>query len=202
MSYFPFFMEIGQKPCLVVGGGTVALRKIERLLPFGASITVVAPVFCREIAEMTSISRICRPFAPADIEGMSFVIGATDNAAVNREISAVCRAKSIPVNIVDDPKSCTFLFPALVKRGELVAGISTGGGSPLAAQFIRKRVEEAIPPGFADVVAQMAALRERILREILDSAAREALLRELFALALDGQKDLQQETERRLREYE
>ena len=202
MSYFPFFMEIGQKPCLVVGGGTVALRKIEKLLPFGASITVVAPVFCREIAEMTGISRICRSFAPADTEGMLFVIGATDDAAVNHEISAVCSAKSIPVNIVDDPKGCSFLFPALVKRGELVAGISTGGGSPLAAQFIRKRVEEAIPQGFADVVGQMATLRERILREIPDSSAREALLRELFALALDGQNDLQQETERRLREYE
>ena len=83
-----------------------------------------------------------------------------------------------------------------------MAGISTGGGSPLAAQFIRKRVEEAIPPGFAEVVGQMAALRERILREIPDSAAREEILRELFALALDGQNDLQQETERRLREYE
>ena len=101
MSYFPFFVEIKDKTCLVVGGGMVALRKIEKLLPFGVKITVVSPAFCAEIEEMTDIRKIQRPFEKKDIEGMLFVIGATDEEEVNGEISTLCREKHIPVNIVD-----------------------------------------------------------------------------------------------------
>ncbi|MBQ3615704.1 MAG: bifunctional precorrin-2 dehydrogenase/sirohydrochlorin ferrochelatase, partial [Anaerotignum sp.] len=162
MSYFPFFMEIKDKECLVVGGGMVALRKIEKLLPFGVKITVVSPVFCSEIEELEGIDRICRRFEREDIEGKMFVIGATDNEAVNRDISVLCREKNIPVNIVDDPKKCTFFFPALVKQGEFVAGFSSGGGSPLAAQYIRKKVEDALPVGFDKVVDILASVREQV----------------------------------------
>jgi len=101
MSYFPFFVEIGQKRCLVVGGGTVAFRKIEKLLPFGVEITVVSPSFCAEIEQTEGICRIRKEFQAEDVEDMCFVIGATDCEAVNARIAAVCHAKHIPVNIVD-----------------------------------------------------------------------------------------------------
>lgn len=185
MSYFPFFIEIKDKPCLVVGGGMVALRKIEKLLPFGAEITVVSPAFCTEAAEMAGIRRIERGFRPTDIEGMCFVIGATDDAAVNQEISTLCREKGIPVNIVDDREKCSFFFPALIKRGEFVAGFSSGGGSPLAAQYIRKRVEAEIPDGFERVVEVLADVRERVKAEFADAGRREKILREIFALAME-----------------
>lgn len=184
MSYFPFFMEIKEQKCLVVGGGMVALRKIEKLLPFGVEITVVSPAFCMEIEEMEGISRICRKFEPVDVEGNLFVIGATDEEGVNGEISALCRERNIPVNIVDDPEKCTFFFPALVKQGEFVAGFSTGGGSPLAAQYIRRKVEESVPEGFDRVVEIMAEIRGRIKAEIPDIKERERILKEIFALAL------------------
>ena len=185
MSYFPFFVEIKDRKCLVVGGGMVALRKIEKLLPFGVEITVVSPAFCAEIQEMEGIHRICRKFEPADVEGMLFVIGATDDEAVNGEISNLCRERNIPVNIVDDPAKCTFFFPALVKKGEFVAGFSTGGGSPLAAQFIRKKVEDAVPEGFDKVVEIMADIRQKIKEEIPDIKKRERIFKEIFALALE-----------------
>lgn len=185
MSYFPFFMEIGKKTCLVAGGGTVALRKIEKLLPFGTEITVVAPVFCPEVAEMDGIRRICRRFRPADVENMTFVIGATDDERVNEEISRLCKERNIPVNIVDDREKCTFFFPALVKRGEFVAGFSTGGGSPLAAQYIRKKMEDAVPSHFDRTIALLGSLRERVKREIPDSRRREAVFQAIFALALE-----------------
>lgn len=185
MSYFPFFMELEDTPCLVVGGGQVALRKIEKLLPFGAAITVVAPQFCAELAEMAGIQRICRAFLPADIVGMRCVIGATDDEAVNGEIAALCRTQHIPVNIVDDPAKCSFLFPALVQRGRLVVGISTGGASPLAAQYIRKETEKVIPDHFAQTLDFLAAQREIIRKRIPDTQKREAFLREIFALALE-----------------
>ena len=190
MSYFPFFMEIKEKKCLVVGGGMVALRKIEKLLPFGGDITVVSPVFCPEIEEMEGITCICRKFEKNDIDGMLFVIGATDDETVNGEISALCREKHIPVNIVDDPAKCTFFFPALVKRGEFVVGFSTGGGSPLAAQYVRKKVEDAVPAGFDKVVAVLSAVRERVKTEIPDIKKRENIFKQIFALALEKEGEL------------
>jgi len=185
MSYFPFFMEIKDQHCLVVGGGMVALRKIEKLLPFGVKITVVSPAFCSEVEEMEGIIRICRKFEQNDINGKLFVIGATDDEDVNGEISALCREKNVPVNIVDDPKKCTFFFPALVKEGEFVAGFSTGGGSPLAAQFIRKKVEDAVPEGFGQVVEVLSSVREQVKTEIHDIRKREKVFKEIFALALE-----------------
>ena len=190
MSYFPFFMEIKNQKCLVVGGGMVALRKIEKLLPFGVDITVVSPAFCAEIEEMEGITRICRRFEGNDIEGMIFVIGATDDEAVNGEISALCKEKNIPVNIVDDPAKCTFFFPALVKRGEFVAGFSTGGGSPLAAQYIRKKVEDAVPEGFDRVVEVLSAVREQVKKEVPDIRIREKIFKQIFALALEEESNV------------
>ena len=185
MSYFPFFIEIKDKPCLVVGGGVVALRKIEKLLPFGAKITVVSPAFCAELQEMEGICRLERRFSPADIAGNLFVIGATDDEAVNQEISDLCREQNIPVNIVDDREKCSFFFPALVKKGEFVAGFSSGGGSPLAAQYIRRQVEAAVPEGFDRVVDVLAQTRERIKAEIPDGKKRARVFQALFALALE-----------------
>ena len=193
MSYFPFFMEIKDEKCLVVGGGTVALRKIEKLLPFGVKITVVSPAFCVEIEEMKEIQKIQRPFEKKDIEGMFFVIGATDDENINAEISVLCREKNIPVNIVDDPEKCTFFFPALVKRGEFVAGFSTGGGSPLAAQYIRKKVEDAVPEGFDRVVEVLSAVREQVKAEVPDIKVRENIFKQIFALALEKEGRLTEE---------
>ena len=185
MSYFPFFMEIGQKPALVVGGGRVALRKIERLLPFGVSLTVVSPVFCEEIEKMEGIRRLSRCFRAEDTEGMLFVIGATNDEGVHAEVAAACKARGIPVNIVDDAAKCTFFFPALIKRGALVAGFSTGGASPLAARYLRERVEEALPTGLEAVLSLMGEVRERVRQAVPEAAARERVLRAIFSLALE-----------------
>ena len=193
MSYFPFFMEIREKECLVVGGGMVALRKIEKLLPFGVKITVVSPVFCAEIEGMAGIRKVQRTFEKTDIEGKMFVIGATDEEAVNGEISAFCRERNIPVNIVDDPKKCTFFFPALVKRGEFVAGFSTGGGSPLAAQYIRKKVEDAVPAGFDQIVEVLSSVRQQVKAEVSDIKDRERIFKQIFALALEKEGNVSEE---------
>ena len=185
MSYFPFFIDIKDKPCLVVGGGMVALRKIEKLLPFGVEITVVSPAFCAEVEGMEGIQRVQRKFHPTDIVGKLFVIGATDDEAVNQQISDLCRAEGTLVNIVDDREKCSFFFPALVKKGEFVAGFSSGGGSPLAAQYIRKKVEDAVPEGFDKVVDVLSAVREQVKAEIPDIRKRERVFKEIFAHALE-----------------
>ncbi len=193
MSYFPFFIEIANKPCLVAGGGIVALRKIEKLLPFGVDIIVVSPAFCKEIEEMEEITRICRKFHPTDIVGKMFVIGATDDEAVNQQISDICKAEGILVNIVDDKEKCSFFFPALVKKGEFVAGFSSGGGSPVAAQYIRKRVENVVPDYFDRVVEVLSSARQQIKEEITDIQEREKVFKAIFDFAMEKKGDVREE---------
>lgn len=193
MSYFPFFIDIAEKPCLIAGGGIVALRKIEKLLPFGVDIIVVSPAFCKEIEEMEEITRICRKFHPTDIVGKMFVIGATDDEAVNQQISDICKAEGILVNIVDEKEKCSFFFPALVKKGEFVAGFSSGGGSPVAAQYIRKRVENVVPDYFDRVVEVLSSVRQQIKEEITDIQEREKVFKAIFDFAMEKKGDVREE---------
>ena len=104
---------------------------------------------------------------------------------ISQPLLILCKEQNIPVNVVDDPEKCTFFFPALVKKGEFVAGFSTGGGSPLAAQYIRRKVEDAVPNGFDKVVETLASVREQVKAEISDIKIREKIFKQIFALALE-----------------
>ena len=139
MAYFPMFVELEGRPCLIVGGGAVALRKARKLLPYGPCLTVVAQSFVPELEALEGAALCRRAFRPRDVEGQALVVAATGDGALNREIAALCRARRIPVNAVDDKDNCTFLFPALVRRGPLSIGISTGGASPTAAVYVKEK---------------------------------------------------------------
>ncbi len=181
MAYFPFFMDIAGQPGLIIGGGIVALRKVEKLLPYGPSLTVVSPHFCPELAEMGNISRICREFSPQDVENRTFVIAASDDRAVNRQAAELCRVRGIPVNAVDDREACTFLFPAMVRRGELSVGISTGGASPTAAIWLKERIGELLPENFGELLDWLDSLRDRVRREVPEERDRKRVFQALFA---------------------
>ena len=131
MPFFPMFTDLRGKRILVLGGGKVALRKVGKLLPFGGKITVVAP----EITEqMPEVNWVKRPFRVTDLwPRPALVIAATDDHPVNARAAKLCRLLGIPVNVADDGKQSSFLFPGLVTRGDFCAGISTGGASPTAA---------------------------------------------------------------------
>lgn len=160
MAWFPFFIQLEGARGLLVGGGRVACRKAEKLLPFGARLTVVAPEICAELAGMAGLTLCRRPFADSDLDpAPDFVIAAAGDRALNRRIAALCKARRILVNVVDDPAGCGFYFPALVQRGRLTVGISTGGASPTAAAWLRRRLEAELPPGFARVLDRLAARR-------------------------------------------
>ena len=137
MGYFPFFVDLEGQPGLIVGGGTVALRKADKLLPYGPHLTVVSPHILPELERIPGLTLSRREFSPADLDGMLFAIAATDDRGLNRRIAELCRERHIPVNAVDDREACSFLFPALVKRGDLSVGISTGGASPTAAIWLK-----------------------------------------------------------------
>lgn len=180
MAYFPFFMDISGGDGLIVGGGRVALRKIEKLLPYEPRLTVCAKTFLPEIEAIPGLALVRGPFTPALTEDKLFVISATNDNELNSEIAALCREKRIPVNVVDDREKCTFLFPALVKRGPLSIGISTGGASPSGAVHWKREIDGLIPQDAGELPAYLDGLRETVKEAVLDDKRRAAVFAALF----------------------
>ena len=170
MILFPFFENIENKRFLVIGGGSVAKGKINRLKQFTDNITV--------IAEHTDIKgAIIKPFEDGDIEKADYVIGASDSGELNKHISELCKAKGIPVNIVDNPKLCTFIFPSLIKRGDLVIGITSTGKSPAFSQYIRKEAEKVIPENTEEIIDELYELRNKLKKTEPDQKKRSEILK-------------------------
>ncbi len=187
MAYFPIFIQLEGEDCLVAGGGKVAQRKVEILLEYGPGIRLVAPEVTarlRELGEQGKIRIFLRQFQPEDLEGAGLVIAASNDPAVNGAISAACRRRKIPVNVVDVKEECSFLFPALVKDQDVTVGISTGGGSPAMAGFLKKKIREALPEGFGQAAHWVGGQRERLKPHIVIPSLREEIFKELAELAL------------------
>lgn len=159
---FPMFVELEGRRCLVVGGGTVAARKVRALKAFGACVTVVAPETVAEIGDGVEIVR--RPFSEGDVDGAFFVVVATGDHALNAKISDLCRRQNILVNVVDDPTLCSFVFPAIARRGSVVAGVSSGGTCPVAAQIVRGWVDARLTDEFVETVERLGRARDELKR--------------------------------------
>ncbi|HJC56400.1 MAG TPA: bifunctional precorrin-2 dehydrogenase/sirohydrochlorin ferrochelatase [Candidatus Eisenbergiella intestinipullorum] len=189
MAYFPFFMDIEGKRGVILGGGRVAEGKIAALLPFGPQLVCIAPVICGGIERIAAslpegqggLRLISRRAQEEDLEGAFFVVAATDSSETNAWAAKLCREKGILINAVDDRKNCSFYFPALVKRGPVVMGISTGGCSPAAAAWLRRKAERMVPEQLGDAAEQLGAVREQVKKSVPRSEARAAVLKRLFA---------------------
>lgn len=181
MPYFPFFIDISGKRCLIAGGGRIALHKIKKLLPFSPEIHVVSPEICGEISGIPGLHIERRGFLPRDLEGAFFVIAATDRPEINSEISRLCRERNILCNAVDSPADCSFYFPALAQRGDVTVGVSTSGKSPLIAAEIRREAEKLLTPELVEICALMGeirpAVRERFPQEKQRAEAMSAALK-------------------------
>lgn len=184
MPLFPIFIDLKGRRALIVGGGRVALRKAERLMPYGADICAVAPEFEGAFRSLSGVTLLERRFEPGDIEGAALVVAATDDGELNAAVSELCRWENIPVNVVDDLEKCSFVFPALVQRGELSVGISTGGASPSAAQYVRRGVEQLVPEGFEGILDFLSAHRAQV-KESLPPERRAAAFAALFERCLE-----------------
>ena len=190
MAYFPFFMDITGADCLIVGGGTVALRKVQKLLPYSPHITVISPELSPEICAIEGISILKRGFLPEDIDGRMFVIAATDDKSLNRSVAALCKDRRISVNSVDDRENCSFIFPSLVKRGELSIGISTGGASPTAAIYLKNQINALLPEEFPEILKFLDSLRGDVKARIPDEHRRAALFSRLFDECFEKKRPL------------
>ena len=174
MDFLPIFMNIKAQPCLVVGGGDVASRKVFLLLRAGGAVTVVSPELCDELrrwAEAGDITHLKRPFQADDIEGKQIVIAATDQEDVNRQVSELCKARGIPVNVVDNPALCGFITPSIIDRNPVQIAISTGGASPVLARLLRSRLETYIPSAYGRLALLVESFRERVKQRFGNSNA-------------------------------
>lgn len=191
MGYFPFFVELERQEGLIVGGGAIALRKVQKLLPYGPRLTVAAPEILPALAAVPELTLLRRPFGPDMLEGKLFVIAATGDQTLDRRIASLCRQRRIPVNAVDDRDACTFLFPALVKRGDLSIGISTGGASPTAAVYLKEQISALLPDDFGVLLAELDALRP-VVKAALPEPVRAKAFSRLFTARLTAGRPLEE----------
>lgn len=165
MNFLPIYYEIKNKPCLVVGGGKVASRKIRLLLSAGASVTLVSPQNCDEISGMVNENKIVwqqRDFSETDINGQALIIASTNNEQVNLAIAELAQQHNIPCNLVDNPDKGSFIMPSIIDRSPVIVAVSTGGSSPVLARLIKARLESLIPAGYGKLAEIAGEYREKI----------------------------------------
>ena len=155
-AYYPVELDLRGRPCLVVGGGAVAQRKVQGLLAAGAAVTVVAPE-CLPMPDGVTV--VLRRFADEDLAGVALAVAASDDREVNARVARVARERDTWVNVVDDPSAGTVIMPAVARRGDLRIAVSTGGASPALAARLRERLESEFGPEYGDLVALLGELR-------------------------------------------
>lgn len=162
---YPANLLVNGRPCLVVGGGRIAARKVESLLDAGADVTVVAPAVGDEVRAWAEAGRLTlreRPFTPPDLDGAWLAITATDDPAVNRAVFAAGEARRTFVNSADDPANCSFTLMSVVRRGDLVVTVGTGGRSPALATFLKEHVREEMGPEYETLLDLLSEAREEM----------------------------------------
>jgi siroheme synthase-like protein len=167
VGYYPIFLEMKDRRCVVIGGGAVAERKVEGLLAAGANVTVISPTITdglRDLLGQGAIRHVAREYRAGDRAGYDLVFVATDNSEVNAAVSNEARSLRIWVNSADDPEHCDFILPAVIRRGDLAVAVSTGGVSPAVTRAVREELDEYFTADYARFV-QIAGEVRRELRE-------------------------------------
>lgn len=196
MDFFPLFVDLNNRVCVVVGGGEVAHRKAVQLSLAGAHLRVVAETHLEKLQELLARQKgelIKGRFSPSTLEGAMLVIAATDDEEVNKQVFAAAQASSTPVNVVDQPALCTFIMPSIVNRNPVLVAISTGGSSPVLARKLKEQLETLIPGRAGDLANLLKQYREQVKRDIPDPSQRlrfweELLESEFSELVYSGNK--------------
>jgi len=167
-SYYPVFLDLKGKRCMVVGGGSVAERKVRTLLECQASITVISAKLStglQQLAEEGTIQVIRRNYRDGDLDDAFLVIAATDDATVNAAVADQGGKQPTLINVVDDPKASIFIVPSVVRRGDITIAIGTAGKSPALARKIRTNLEAALPPEYASLASIVSEVRQELAQK-------------------------------------
>jgi precorrin-2 dehydrogenase/sirohydrochlorin ferrochelatase len=182
VGYYPVFLEMKDRRCVVIGGGAVAERRVEGLVAVGANVTVISPAITQRLRNMLThgaIRHVAREYRTGDRAGYDLVFVATDNSEINAAVAAEAPSVRIWINSADDPDHCDFILPAVIRRGELAVAVSTGGVSPAVTRAIREELDEYFTADYARFV-QIAGEVRRELREksvVVDAEAWNQTLR-------------------------
>lgn len=197
MDYFPVFLDLKQRRCLLVGGGEVATRKGRMLAKAGAVLRIVAPEISQELRDLVAQHQgelHEREYHASDLDGCVLAIAATDNASLNETISRDAQTRHLPVNVVDTPALCTYITPAIIDRSPLMIAVSSGGEAPVLARLVRAKLETLIPAGYGKLAKIASTWRERIKSRFADGDTRRKFWEKILQgpaaeLMLNGQED-------------
>jgi len=182
VDYFPVFMDLRERRCLLVGGGDVAARKARLLLRAGAQVVAIAPVLSEAAHRLQGpqFVHVAREYRPSDLDAVVLVIAATDDRVVNSAVARDAMARQLPVNVVDAPELCSVIVPALVDRSPLLFAVGSGGGAPVLARSWRARIEAEAPARLGELAAFSAALRARVHARLPDEDLRRRFWEAVF----------------------
>ncbi|MDR4499112.1 MAG: bifunctional precorrin-2 dehydrogenase/sirohydrochlorin ferrochelatase [Candidatus Scalindua sp.] len=177
--FYPVYLDISGKRCVIVGGGKVAYRKACSLQDAGADVTVISPDVCSDIVKRNGLTVIKKKYEEGFIDDAFLVIAATDNQEVNRKIAIDAEKRNMLVNVVDCPELCSFTVPSTINRGDLCISVSTGGASPALAKNIRRKLEEIFGSEYEEYINLLTKMRALALSEIKDDLKRRKILQRL-----------------------
>lgn len=183
MKFLPVFLDIKGNPCAVIGGGSVAARKVSMLLNSGGKVTVVAPELCTTLkrqVESGEIDHIQSRFSPAHLQEAILVIAATNDKQVNIQVSEAAKALRLPVNVVDDPDHCSFIMPSVIDRSPVIVAVSTGGTSPVLARLLRARLETLIPGAYGRLATLAEKFRGKVKEHFTEPSQRRIFWENIF----------------------
>ncbi len=193
MAYFPIFTQIEGKRCLIIGGGKVAARKVHILLEYGADVVVVAEKVCVEIKESLPEKNVFEhdfAFFETEIRKAFLVVAATSNREENHHIAELCHTCNVLVNVADSEAESSFIFPSVIRRGDISIGINSGTGSPTVSKHIRKQIEKAVPDYYADIAVFMGELRQYVKANFKEESQRRYILKTAAAQAFSEERVL------------
>lgn len=182
--FYPLFLDLQDRRVLVVGGGTIAERKVESLLEAGAAVILVAPVITSSLKDLAGSSALQlrqRKFIEDDLDGVFLVISATNDPTAQEQIAAAARLRNILINTVDLPKLCDFIVPSIVRKGDIVVAISTAGRSPSLAAALRAKVESVITDDAARAVRILGDVRNEVHSRFPDPDRRKYVFESIVA---------------------
>ncbi|QLF91816.1 uroporphyrinogen-III C-methyltransferase [Pseudomonas sp. ABC1] len=179
MEFLPLFHNLKGRAVLIVGGGTIALRKARLIAQSGAVLHVVAPQI---EPELEALAEHCRPraYQASDLNGMSLIVACTNDLKVNAQVSHDAQALGIPVNVVDAPALCSAIFPAIVDRSPLIVAVSSGGDAPVLARLVRARIETWIPAAYGRLAGLAKRFRSTVKERLQDARQRRLFWEEVF----------------------
>jgi precorrin-2 dehydrogenase / sirohydrochlorin ferrochelatase len=182
--FYPAFIDLAGRRCLVVGGGPVGTEKTEKLIDAGADVRLVSPQITPRLEALVAEGAIGefhrRGYETADLDGCLLVVAATADAEINLRVWQDAEARTMLVNVVDVPPLCNFIVPSIMRHGELAVAVSTGGASPVVARTVRERIEAEIGPEWGELVTLMRQTRDELKERFTTMPTRAAAVERLL----------------------